>query len=210
MGFAAGGGGCSLPLLAEGPGCGFLPLLAGVRWRRWCVVACHSWLRVLVAVPRHSWLGGPLVAVVGGPLPLLAEGLGCGSPPLLAGVRRPRRWVVPWVGVSCVVYARGAVCARGVCVWCAFSGVCVGGGAGVGVPSACVCVRFCVCVCGVLVACGCRSLLPSAVAAVAGGVAGVCRGCPSPLLAEVPVCDSPTLLAWLRCRWWWVFLATPG
>ena len=33
---------------------------------------------------------------------------------------------------------------------------------------------------------------------------------PSPLLAEVPECDSPPLLAEFRCRWWWVFLATPG
>ena len=33
---------------------------------------------------------------------------------------------------------------------------------------------------------------------------------PSPLLAEVPVCYSPPLLAGFRCRWWWAFLATPG
>ena len=33
---------------------------------------------------------------------------------------------------------------------------------------------------------------------------------PSPLLAEVPVCYSPPLLAWFRCGWWWAFLATPG
>ena len=32
---------------------------------------------------------------------------------------------------------------------------------------------------------------------------------PSPLLAEVPVCYSPPLLAGFRCRWWWAFLATP-
>ena len=42
LGFAVGGGGCSSPLLAEGPGCGSPPLLAGVRWRRWCVV-CGVW-----------------------------------------------------------------------------------------------------------------------------------------------------------------------
>ena len=79
LGSAVGSGGCSSPLLAEGPGCGSPPLLAGVRWRRWCVVACHSRLRVPVAVPRHSWLGGLLVAVLGGPLPLLAVGLGGGK-----------------------------------------------------------------------------------------------------------------------------------
>ena len=33
---------------------------------------------------------------------------------------------------------------------------------------------------------------------------------PSPLLAEVPVCYSPPLLAGSSCRWWWAFLATPG
>ena len=42
LGFAVGGGGCSSPLLDEGPGCGSPPLLAGVRWRRWCVV-CGVW-----------------------------------------------------------------------------------------------------------------------------------------------------------------------
>ena len=38
LGFAAGGGARSSPLLAVGPGRGSPPLLAGVRWRRWCVV----------------------------------------------------------------------------------------------------------------------------------------------------------------------------
>ena len=33
---------------------------------------------------------------------------------------------------------------------------------------------------------------------------------PSPLLAEVPVCYSPPLLAGFRCRCWWAVLATPG
>ena len=33
---------------------------------------------------------------------------------------------------------------------------------------------------------------------------------PSPLLADVPVCNSPPLLAGFHCPWWWVFLATPG
>ena len=190
--FAADGGGCSSPLLAEGHGCGSLPLLAGVRWRRRCVVASHSWLRVLVAVPRHSWQGSPLAAVVGGPLPLLAEGLGCGSPPLLAGVRRLRRWVFRWVGVSGVVCARGAACACGVC-----AGVC-------GVCLWCLCwwwcgcgcafrVRLCVCVCACVVCwwrvvagpCFLRLLLVSVGVWLVCAVVG-----PSPLLAEVPVCDS--------------------
>ena len=33
---------------------------------------------------------------------------------------------------------------------------------------------------------------------------------PSPLLAEVPVCYSPPLLAGFRFRWWWAVPATPG
>ena len=49
----------SLPLVAGGPGCSALPLLAFCRF-----------------------------VVVVGPSPLLAEGFGCGAPPLLAGVRR--------------------------------------------------------------------------------------------------------------------------
>ena len=62
-------------------------------------------------VPRHSWLGGPLVLVVGCPSPLLAEGPGCGSRPLLAGVCRLRLWPFPrgWVGglPCCVCLWRG-------------------------------------------------------------------------------------------------------
>ena len=78
----------------------------------------HSWLRAPGAVPATpGW--GPLAAVVCGRLPYLAEGLGGGSPPLQAGVRRPRRWVFLRVGVSRVVCACGAaragVCA--VCLW---------------------------------------------------------------------------------------------
>ena len=207
LGFAVGGGGCSSPLLAEGLRCGSPPLLARVRWRRWCVVACHSWLRVPVAVPRHSWLRAPLVVVVAGPLPLLAEGLGGGSPPLLAGYSGRgggcfRGWGFP---VLCVLVAQ---CVRVVsvlvCVVCV-RGVCVGGGAGVGVPSACVCVCVCPCVCGVLVACGVlrRGVLVEVwlVRAVVGA---------SPLLAEVPMCDFPPLVAGFRCRWWWLLAEGPG
>ena len=131
LGFAVGGGGCSSPFLAEGPGCGSSPLLAGVRWRRWCVVCgvwcvvCGVWCvvcggcvsvglwlvcgvvgpspllaRFLFATPRHFWLG--FDAGGGGrSSPLLAEGPGCRSPPLLAGVRW-RRWCVV-CGGWCVV-----------------------------------------------------------------------------------------------------------
>ena len=107
----------------------------------WCVVWLvprHSWRRFLCATPRHSWLG-------------FAAGGGGRSPPLLAGVRW-RRWCVV-CGVCCVV---------------------CGGGVVLGLWLVC-------------------------------GVVG-----PSPLLAEVPVCYSPPLLAGFRCRWWWAVPATPG
>ena len=136
-------------LLAATPGWFLLPVVVGV--------PRHSWLRVPGAVPRHSWL---CFAVGGGGCssPLLAEGPGCGSPPLLAGVRW-RRWCV-----VCGVWS--VVCG----VWC----VVCGGGVLVGLWLVC-------------------------------GAVG-----PSPVLAEVPVCYSPPLLAGFRCGWWWAFLATPG
>ena len=73
---------------------------------------------------------GPLVLMVGGPSPFLAEDPGCGSPPLLAVVRRPRWWwwLVSWglaegFPVLCVFVVRAGV--RGaravvcfVCFWC--------------------------------------------------------------------------------------------
>ena len=207
LGFAAGGGGRSSPLLA------------GVRWRR-CVawsVPRHSWRRFLRATPRHSWLGfgagggvwspaspgwGPLAAVV------------CGV------------WCVV-CGVWCVVCGVRWWCAGGVAagVWCGWFLATPGGGSCVLLPAtpgwvslpAVVGVPrhswrrvpgavprhswlgfavgggvWCA-VCGVLrVACG---------SGVCGGfVAGVVG--PSPLLAEVPVCYSPPLLAGFRCRWW--------
>ena len=143
-----GGGSCvllpatpgwvSLPVVVGGPRHSWLGSACGVGvwcvavvcwWGcGWCVVWLvprHSWRRSLCATPRHSWLG-------------LAAGGDGRSPPLLAGVRW-RRWCV--------------VCG----VWCV------------------VC----------------------------------CLG-PSPLLAEVPVCYSPPLLAGFRCCWWWAVPATPG
>ena len=71
LGFAAGGG-------RRSP-----PLLAGVRWRRWCVVRGGG---VLVGL----WL----VCGVVGPSPLLAEVPVCYSPPLLAGFRCRWWWAV--------------------------------------------------------------------------------------------------------------------
>ena len=56
--------------------------------------------------------------------------------------------------------------------------------------------------------------LPAAVVCGGGVLVGLWLVCgvvgPSPLLAEVPVCYSPPLLAGFRCRWWWAVPATPG
>ena len=170
----------------------------------WCVVwfvPRHSWRRFLCATTRHSWLGFA-AGGAGRSSPLLAEGLGGGSPPLLAGLRRPRQW---GFAVLCVLVARRVrVVPVLVCVVCV-PVVCVGGGVGVDAPSASGCVCACVCVCGVLVACGvvrCGVLVGLWLVC---GVVGL-----SPLLAEVPVCYSPPILAGFRCRWWWAFLSTPG
>ena len=237
------------PLLAEVPVCYSPPLLAGVRWRWWCVVcgvwrwcvggvvagvwcgrclatpgggscvllpATLGWVSLLLVVggPRHSWLGSVggvavwcvvcgggvlvglwLVCGVVGPSPLLAEVPVCYFPPLLAGFCCRWWWAVPatpgWGPLAAVVCG----------VWCVVCGVwwwCVGGvGAGVW----CV-VVVCCWGCGWCVACGGGVLLGLWLVC---GVVG-----PSPLLAEVPGCYSPPLLAGFRCRWWWVVPATPG
>ena len=221
----------SLPVVV----CGSPALLAGVCWRRWCVVcgvwcvvcgvrrwcvggvvagvwcdwslttpgggSCvllpaspgwvllpvvlggprHSWLRVPGAVPRHSWLGS-----VGG-----------------GGVRWGCGWCVVW---SVPRHSwRRFLCAT---PRHSSSGFAAGGGVwfpatpGWGLVAAVVCGVWCV-VCGVwCVVCGGGVLVGSCLVC---GVVG-----PSPLLAEVPVCYSPPLLAGFRCRWWWAFLATPG
>ena len=232
LGFAAGGGGRSPPLLA------------GVRWRRWCVVCgvwCvggvprHSWRRFLCATPRHSWLG-------------FAAAGGGRSPPLLAGVRW-RRWCVVcgvccvavvccWGGGWCVVWLvprhswRRSLCATPRHSWLGFAAG--GGGRSPPLLAGVRWRRWCV-VCGVLVGSlatpggGSCVLLPATPGWVSlplvvggprhswlGSVGGggvwcvVCWWGPSPLLAEVPVCYSPPLLAGFRCRWWWAVPATPG
>ena len=224
------------PLLAVVPVCYSTPLLAGFRCRWWwadpatrgwaplaallCGVCCvavvcwwgcgwcvvwlvprHSWRSFLCATPRQSWLG-------------FANGGGGRSPPLLAGVRL-RRWCV-----VCGVWRWrvGGVVAG---VWCGWSLATPGGGSCVLLPATPGWVSlplvvggprhswlgffggggvWCV-VCGVLV-CGGGVVL---------GLWLVCGVvCPSPLLAEVPVCYSPPLLAGFRCRWCWAVPATPG
>ena len=182
--FWGGGGGGAAWLFLPLPFLGWR-LLCG-----WCVVWLvprHSWRRFLCATPRHSWLG-------------FAAGGGGRSPPLLAGVCR-RRWCV------------GGVVAG---VWCGWSLATPGGGSCVLLPATPGWVSL------PLVVGGPRhSWLGSACGGgvwcvVCGGgvLVGLWLVCgvvgPSPLLAEVPVCYSPPLLAGFRCRWWWAVPATPG
>ena len=219
LGFAAGGGGRSPPLLA------------GVRWRRWCVVC-----------------GGGVLVV--GPSPLLAEVPVCYSPPLLAGFRC-RRWCVV-CGVWCAACGVRRWRVWWVCGWCGWSLATPGGGSCVLLPATPGWVSLPVVVGGPrhswlgsaggggvwCVAVVCWLLVPrhswrrflcatprhSWLGFAAGGggrspplLAGVrwrrwCVVCgggvlvvgPSPLLAEVPVCYSPPLLAGFRCRRWCV------
>ena len=219
------------PLLAEVPVCYSPPLVVGFRCRCWwavpatpgwgplaalvCGVWCaavvcwwgcgwcvvwlvprHSWRRFLCATPRHSWLG-------------FAAGGGGRSPPLLAGDRW-RRW--------CVVCGVRRWCVGGVVagVWCGWSLATPGGGSCVLLPATPGWVLLPVVLGGPR-----HSWLGSAggvgvwcVVCGGGVLVGLARVCgvvgPSPLLAEVPVCYSPPLLAGFRCRWWWAVPATPG
>ena len=197
-----------------------------------CVLlpATPGWvsLPVVVGGPRHSWLGSAcgggvwcvvcgggvlvglrLVCGVVGPSPLLAEVPVCYSPPLLAGFRCRWWWAVPatpgWGPLAASVCGVWRWCVGGVVagVWCGWSLATPGGGPCVLLPATPGWVSLPVVVGGPR-----HSWLGS----VGGGGVWcvVCCWGPSPLLAEVPVCYSPPLLAGFRCRWWWAVPATPG
>ena len=162
-----GGGSCVL--LPATPGwvsvpvvvCGPPPLLAGVRWRRWCVV-CGVWCVVCgvwcVVCGGGVLVGLRLVCGVVGSLPLPAEVPVCYSPPLLAGFRCRRWWAFlatpgggsrarfpatpGWVSLSAVVCGVWCqACGGGVCggfvagVWCGWSLATPGGGSCVLLPA---------------------------------------------------------------------------
>ena len=224
------------PLLAEVPLCYSPPLLAGFRCRWWWAVPATPGWGPLAAVVCGVWCvacgGGVLVGLwlvcgVVGPSPLLAEVPVCYSPPLLAEFRCRWWWAVPatpgWgplAAVVCGVWCVGGVVAG---VWCGWSLASFGGGSCVLLPATPGWVSlpvlvggprhswlgssggggvWCV-VCGVwCVVCGGGVLVGLWLLC---GVVG-----PSPLLAGVPVCYSPPLLAGFRCRWWWAVPATPG
>ena len=125
LGFAVGSGGCSSPLLADGPGCGSPPLLAWVRWRRWCVV-CGVWCVVcgvqrwcVAGVVAGVWCGWSLATPGGGYCVLLPATPAWVSLPVVVGVPRHSWLRVPgavprhsWLGS-----------ASGGGVWCVVCGV---------------------------------------------------------------------------------------
>ena len=193
LGFAAGGGGRSPPLLAA------------VRLRRWCVV-CGVWRWCVGGVVAGVWCSWSLATPGGGSCVLLPATPGWVSLPLVVG--GPRH---SWLGSACGVgvWCVAVVCWWG-CGWCVVwlvprhswrRSLCatprpswLGFAAGGGGPSPPLLAgvrwrRWCG-VCGVWCV--------------------VCCWGPSPLLAEVLVCYSPPLLAGFRCRWWWAVPATPG
>ena len=213
LGFAACGG-VRFPAT---PGWG---LLAAVVRGVWCVV-CGVWCAAVVC----WWgcgCGWSLATPGGGSCVLLPATPGWVSMPVAVGGPR-HSWLralgaVPrhsWLGFAggggvwwgcgwCVVWLvprhswRSFLCATPRHSWLGFA---AGGGVrfpatpGWGLLAVVVRGVWCV-VCGGGVLAGLW---------VVCGVVG-----PSPLLAEVPVCYSPPLLAGFRCRWWWAVPATPG
>ena len=203
-------------LLAEVPVCYSPPLLAGFRFRWWWAVPATPGWGPLAAVVCGVWcvvcgvlVGLWLVCGVVGPSPLLAEVPVCYSPPLLAGFRCRWWWAIPatpgWGPLAASVCGVWRWCVGGVVagVWCGWSLATPGGGPRVLLPATPGWVSLPVVVGGPR-----HSWLGS----VGGGGVWcvVCCWGPSPLLAEVPVCYSPPLLAGFCCRWWWAVPATPG
>ena len=206
LGFASGG-------VGRAP-----PLLAGVRWRRCCVV-CGVWRWCVGGVVAGVWCGWSLATPGGGSCVLLPATPGWVSLPVVVGGPR-HSWLGSACGggVWCVVCGVWRWCVGGVVagVWCGWSLATPGGGSCVLLPATPSWVSLPVVVGGPR-----HSWLGSV-----GGVAVWCVVCgggvlvglwlvcgvvgPSPLLAEVPVCYSPPLLAGFRCRWRWAVPATPG
>ena len=206
LGFAAGGGGRSPPLLA------------GVRWRRCCVV-CGVWRWCVGGVVAGVWCGWSLATPGGGSCVLLPATPGWVSLPVVVGGPR-HSWLGSACGggVWCVVCGVWRWCVGGVVagVWCGWSLATPGGGSCVLLPATPGWVSLPVVVGGPR-----HSRLGSVggvavwcVVCGAGVLVGLWLACgvvgPSPLLAEVPVCYTPPLLAGFRCRWWWAVPATPG
>ena len=167
---------------------------SGVRWRWWCMAPRNCGLRVLfgcfLATPgRGSRMRFPATPGWGPPAAAVAVlvGLGGGFPVLFVLVASRVR-VVSVLAVCCV-FMVSVLVVVGVCVCLLHMSVFV-----------CVCVCVCV-VCWWRVVVGpCSPRLGLLLVLV--GVGLVCAVVsPLRLLAEVPMCDSPPLLAGFRCRW---------
>ena len=125
LGFAAGGGGRSPPLLA------------GVRWRRCCVV-CGVWRWCVGGVVAGVWCGWSLATPGGGSCVLLPATPGWVSLPVVVGGPR-HSWLGSACGggVWCVVCGVWRWCVGGVVagVWCGWSLATPGGGSCVLLPA---------------------------------------------------------------------------
>ena len=158
------------------------------------------------------WCGWSLASPGGGSCVLLPATPGWVSLPVVVGGPR-HSWLGSAGGGGVWRWCVGGVVAG---VWCGWSLATPGGGSCVLLPATPGWVSL------PLVVGGPRhSWLGSACGGgvwcvVCGGgvLVGLWLVCgvvgPSPLLAEVPVCYSPPLLAGFRCRWWWAVPATPG
>ena len=158
------------------------------------------------------WCGWSLATPGGGSCVLLPATPGWVSLPVVVGGPR-HSWLGSAGGGGVWRWCVGGVVAG---VWCGWSLATPGGGSCVLLPATPGWVSL------PLVVGGPRhSWLGSACGGgvwcvVCGGgvLVGLWRVCgvvgPSPLLAVVPVCYSPPLLAGFRCRWWWAVPATPG
>ena len=187
-----------------GGSCVLLPATPG--WVSLAAVVCCVWRWCVVGVVVGVWCGWSLATPGGGPCVLLPATPGWVSLPVVVGGPR-HSWLgsAGGGGVWCVVCGVWRWCVVGVVVgvWCGWSLATPGGGPCVLLPATPGWVSLPVVVCGPR-----HSWLGS----VGGGGVWcvVCWWGPSPLLAEVPVCYSPPLLAGFRCRWWWAVPATPG
>ena len=221
-----GGGSCvllpatpgwvSLPVVVGGPRHSWLGSACG--GGVWCVV-CGVWRWCVGGVVAGVWCGWSLTTPGGGSCVLPPATPGWVSLPVVVGGPR-HSWLGSACGggVWCVVCGVWRWCVGGVVagVWCGWSLATPGGGSCVLLPATLGWVSLPVVVGGPR-----HSWLGSVggvavwcVVFGAGVVVGLWLACgvvgPSPLLAEVPVCYSPPLLARFRCRWWWAVPATPG
>ena len=182
-------------------------------------VVCGVWQWCIGGVVAGVWCGWFLATPGGGSCVLLPATPGWVSLPLVVGGPR-HSWLGSACGggVWCVVCGVWRWCVGGVVagVWCGWSLATPGGGSCVLLPATPGWVSLALVVGGprhswLGSACGGGVWCVVCGGGVSVGLWLVCGVVgPSPLLAVVPVCYSPPLLAGFRCRWWWAVPATPG